>query len=124
MKHNRLVLERMRDAGRARLAISTVVVGELAFGVARSDAAYRQGNEERLRQFLQAIEVLDWTQEAAWIFGVQRQRLMASGTPIGELDLMIGAHALAQDMVVVTNNTREFARIEGLRLEDWTKEAI
>lgn len=120
MKHNRVVLQRMRDAGRDALCISSVVVGELAFGVARSAEAYRQGNEDRLRQFLRAIDVLRWHQEAAWIFGSERQRLMAAGTPIGDLDLMIGAHALAEGWVMVTNNTREFKRLENLRIEDWT----
>ena len=120
MKHNRQVLQRMRDAGRDALCISAVVVGELAFGVARSAEAHRQGNEDRLRQFLRAMEVLRWSEDAAWIFGNHRQRLMAAGTPIGDLDLMIGAHALADGLIVVTNNTREFERIEGLRIEDWT----
>ena len=122
MKHNRRVLERMRAVGRDALGISAVVVGELVFGVARSAQAYRAGNKARLRQFLQALEVLPWSEEAAWHFGMQRQLLMAAGTPIGELDLMIGAHALAENLTVVTNNTREFARIEGLRIEDWTEE--
>ncbi len=56
-----------------------------------------------------------------WHFGEQRQRLKIAGLPIGEIDLLIGAQALAADLVVVTNNTKEFERIEGLKLENWVE---
>ena len=53
------------------------------------------------------------------LFRSQRQRLKLAGQPIGEIELLIGAQALASDLVVVTNNTKEFERIEGLKLENW-----
>lgn len=113
------VLRAMRRAGQGALCTSTVVLGELAFGVARSAPSHRERNALHLRLFAKAITVLPWSVEAAMCFGHERARLRRAGTPIGELDLLIGCQALADDLIMVTNNTREFERIAGLKLEDW-----
>jgi len=113
------VMRKMLDVGSDALCISSMVAAELAFGVARSDAAYRAKNKQNLQRFISSIEVLPWTHAAMWHFGEQRQRLKLSGQPIGEIDLLIGAQALASDLVVVTNNIKEFQRIDGLKLENW-----
>ena len=120
IKHNAAVMSRMRNAGQDKLCLNTIVVAELAFSVARSADAHREKNRLTLHRFLGSLEALPWPAEAGWIYGAERQRLKAAGTPIGELDLLIGAHAVAEGLTLVTNNTREFERIEGLRLEDWT----
>ncbi|MEO7242974.1 MAG: type II toxin-antitoxin system VapC family toxin [Variovorax sp.] len=120
MKQNITVLRHLRDVGRDALCVSSVVVGELAFGVARSAETHRARNASTLQSFLSIVTALPWSVQAAWIYGAHRQRLKVSGTAVGELDLMIGSHALAEGLILVTNNTREFARIDGLRLEDWT----
>ena len=118
-RSSRSVMRKMLDAGPDAIAISALVAAELAYGVARSDAAFRDKNKLHLQRFIQSVEVVPWTHEAMWHFGEQRQRLKLSGLPISEIDLLIGAQALAADRVVVTNNLREFQRIEGLKLENW-----
>ena len=102
----------------ARLAISAVTEGELRYGVARRpDAA-------RLRivvdEFLVRMTILPWDSEAAQRYGQIRAALEREGQPMGNLDTMIGAHALALGAVLVTND-RAFTRIEALKVEDWTK---
>ena len=75
--------------------------------------------EEALTEFVMALEVAPFDADAAHTYGHVRARLAQRGTPIGPLDTIIGAHALALDVILVTHNTREFSRIDGLRLEDW-----
>ena len=70
--------------------------------------------------FLSAITVLDFDGEAAEVYGQIRAELERKGTPIGPMDLLIAGHARSQGLILVTNNTREFARVTGLRIEDWT----
>ncbi|MEX1168059.1 MAG: type II toxin-antitoxin system VapC family toxin [Hydrogenophaga sp.] len=119
MKHHPNVLLRMQQAKREGLCVSAIVAAELAFGVARSATAYREKNQASLTRFLGAITVQPWPTEAVWVYGPLRQSLRQAGTPVGELDLLIAAHAQANELIVVTNNTREFERIEGLKLENW-----
>ena len=110
------VLQRLIQAGRESLAISTVTVAELAFGVAKST---RADSRAKLENFLSKFPILDWDQDAAWIYGNVRQALEAKGQRIGERDLLLACQALALDATMVTNNTREFERVEGLKLENW-----
>ena len=110
------VLQRVIQAGRESLAISTVTVAELAFGVAKST---RADSRAKLENFLSKFPILDWDQEAAWVYGNVRKTLDAKGQRIGEQDLLLACQALALDATMVTNNTREFERVEGLKLESW-----
>lgn len=110
------VLQRLIQAGRDSLAISTVTVAELAFGVAKST---RADSRAKLENFLSKFPILDWDQEAAWVYGNVRKTLEAKGQRIGERDLLLACQALAMDATMVTNNTREFERVEGLKLENW-----
>jgi tRNA(fMet)-specific endonuclease VapC len=110
------VLQRLIQAGRESLAISTVTVAELAFGVAKST---RAGSRAKLENFLSKFPIVDWDQDAAWIYGIVRKDLEAKGQRIGERDLLLACQALALGATMVTNNTREFERIEGLKLENW-----
>ena len=111
------VLQRLIQVGRESLAISTVTVAELAFGVAKST---RADSRLKLENFLSKFPIVDWDQDAAWIYGNVRKTLEAKGQRIGERDLLLACQALALDATMVTNNTREFERIEGLKLENWT----
>jgi tRNA(fMet)-specific endonuclease VapC len=100
------------------LFISSIVRFELAFGY------YNQPSKqlrEKLERFLSKVQIMPFDEEAAELAGQLRARLKRAGTPISGFDVLIGAHALAHDATLVTNNIREFSRIEGLRLEDWTK---
>lgn len=119
---NANVLKRMQEVGRDQIVLSSVVVAELAFGVEKS--LYKDQNRAALHNLLSSFQIQDWDESAAWIYASQYHRLRAAGTPIGIHDLQIGCHALALDAVCVTNNTREFERIEGLKLENWVQPGI
>lgn len=112
------VLKRLIQAGRESLAISTVTVAELAFGIEKSS---RTGTRAKLETFLSKFPILDWNQEAAWVYGKVRKSLEAKDQRIGERDLLLADQALALDATMVTNNTREFERVKGLNLENWAQ---
>lgn len=110
------VLQRLIQVGRESLAISTVTVAELAFGIEKSN---RPDSRTKLENFLSQFPILDWDQDAAWMYGRVRKSLEAKGQRIGERDLLLACQALALDATMVTNNTREFERVDGLMLENW-----
>jgi len=101
------------------IGLSSIVVHELYFGGHKS--AKIEHNLETLRLLLADFPVLDFDQRDAYVAGDIRAALAAKGTPIGPYDALIAGQAKARDLVVVTNNTGEFARVEGLRVEDWTR---
>ena len=99
------------------IVVCSVVKAELYFGAMKS-----QKPEQTLakqQQFLNAFNSLPFEDEAALIFGQIRADLQRQGKPIGPYDLQIAAIALANDLTLVTHNTAEFSRIDGLRLADW-----
>lgn len=100
------------------LSISSVTFHELQCGVANS--AQVDENQHRLARFVAGLTVLDFGQSAAAHAADQRASLRRLGTPIGPYDVLIAGHALALDAVLVTNNTGEFGRVEGLSVEDWS----
>ena len=110
------VIERLKREGRNNLATSALVAAELAFGSLKST---RPGTKQQLQIFLSGLQILPWGESAIWHYAKQRKLLREAGTPIGEMDLLIASQALGDDLTLVTNNTREFERIEGLRLENW-----
>ena len=104
---------------KGRLAVSSVVLFEMCFGIAKS--ARSQDNRARLALFLRSpIAILDFDADDAGEAGQIRAALERAGTPIGPYDLLIAAQARRRGAVLVTANTREFARVPGLRLEDWS----
>ena len=114
------VLARLRLAEPRSLVISTLVAAELASGVMASQQV--EPNRAVLERALALHVVEPWGREAVWHYGRQWARLRAAGTPIGAVDLLIGCQALADEQgVLVTHNVREFKRIEGLHIEDWTE---
>ena len=102
----------------AQLAISAVTEGELRFGAARLPHATRLHN--MIEDFFLRVAILPWDSDAAQQYGQLRAALEREGQPMGNLDAMIGAHALALSAILVTND-RAFRRIKGLKVEDWTK---
>jgi tRNA(fMet)-specific endonuclease VapC len=99
------------------VVVCSIVVGELLYGAERSsDPA---GTANKVRAFCHRFISLPFDGAAAEQYAVVRARLAASGTPIGPNDLLIASIALANRLTLVTHNTREFARIAGLQLEDW-----
>ena len=112
------IVERMDGMDREKLGVSSITVAELEFGAA---ASKRQGdNFKRLERFLLDFEVIAFDRESARPYGPLRAALQAQGMPIGPMDFLIAAHALALKAILVTNNTREFLRVPGLALEDWS----
>jgi tRNA(fMet)-specific endonuclease VapC len=103
----------------AQLAISAVTEAELRFGAARLPHATRLHN--MIEDFFLRVAVLPWDSDAAKQYGQLRATLEREGQPVGNLDTMIAAHALALDAVLVTND-HAFARIKKLKVVDWTKE--
>ena len=118
-KNNRpeVVYERMSRFDPEDLCVSVITLAELEYGVFSSSNPDR--NQLALTLFLANIEVVPFGDDAAVEYGRIRADLRRKGTPIGANDLLIAAHAKALGMALVTNNTREFSRVEGLALEDW-----
>jgi len=100
-----------------RIVISTVTEGELRFGAARRPEATHL--HSLIENFFLRVAILPWDSEAARQYGELRADLEGRGQPIGNVDTMIAAHALALDAVLVTSD-RAFRRIRGLIVEDWT----
>ena len=102
------------------MCISSITYAELMHGVEKSQAVER--NRMAITLFLSAITILPFNQYAAEEYGKVRAELERKGTPIGSMDMLIAGHARAEELVLVTNNAREFFRVENLEVEDWTKE--
>ena len=99
------------------IVISSISLSEMKFGVYNSANPERNG--ENLLRFLLGVEVIDYDSSAADEYGRIRAYLRRRGTPIGEMDMLIAAHAKSKGLIIATNNTREFKQVEGLALEDW-----
>ncbi|MGA0572648.1 type II toxin-antitoxin system tRNA(fMet)-specific endonuclease VapC [Variovorax sp. VNK109] len=110
------VLQRFREHHIEDIGLSAMSAAELAFGVAKSGSAK---NEATLQRFLAPLNVLPFDVDCIWHYGHLRAKLEKAGTPIGSIDTMIAAHALALDATLITNNVNEFARVPGLRCDNW-----
>lgn len=117
MKENINVMAQVRRVGRAELWLCAPVEAELWFGVYKSGK--REENRQRLLTLLSWLPSVSFSSEATPHFGDIRATLTNIGKPIGPYDLQIAAIARAQSLILVTHNTREFARVPGLTLEGW-----
>jgi tRNA(fMet)-specific endonuclease VapC len=113
------VIKKFKQFELGEIGISTITVSELQYGIVKSK--YRKKNEFRLEEFLTPLEILTYDQTAARVYGDIRFQLEKLGKPIGPLDLLIAAQAISQDLVLITNNDKEFKRIKKLKVENWTK---
>ena len=102
------------------ICISSITYGELMYGVEKSQAVER--NRVALMLFLSSISILPFDNDAAEEYSKVRADLERTGTPIGPMDMLIAGHAKSKGVILVTNNTKEFFRVEDLGVEDWTKE--
>jgi tRNA(fMet)-specific endonuclease VapC len=112
------VRERLLRVPMAEVAISAVTEAELRFGVVRRPEAARL--KIAVEEFLLRVEVLPWGSEAAHAYAQIRAALEREGTPMGNLDMMIAAQALAARAVLVTSD-RVFGRVKGVKIEDWSR---
>jgi tRNA(fMet)-specific endonuclease VapC len=117
IKKHPIALKKLSGKSIGQVGISSITLAELAFGVAKSSRP--RDTSEALDEFLLALEIAHFDEHAAMSYGEVRWSLARRGLPIGPLDTLIGSHANALDVILVTHNTDEFSRIKGLRLEDW-----
>lgn len=103
------------------IGISTVVYGELCFGIALSPTKTQENRREQLQQFISLVSIYPWDEAAAEQYAIVRAYLQKKGTHIGNMDLLIAAHARSIRATLVTNNRREFARVPDLHIEDWSR---
>ncbi len=111
------VLQKLEAMSNANLMLSSIVVAELQYGAEKSQSPEK--NLRRLQEFLNDFLLEPFGIEAAVQAGIIRAELEKRGTPIGDYDYLIAAHALELGARLVTNNIKEFGRIEGLNLENW-----
>lgn len=114
------VLRKIQTVNPEDVCISSVTYAELVHGVEKSKSGDR--NRLALSMMLSKIEILDFDAHAAEEYGKIRADLEKKGTVIGPLDIMIAGHAKSRNCIVVTNNTREFNRVVGLKVENWVEE--
>jgi tRNA(fMet)-specific endonuclease VapC len=111
------VISRCRQCEPGEIGVSAVTLSELRYGVSKS--TQQKKNKVRLDEFLVPFVVVAYDQEAANVYGDIRFQLEKRGTPIGSLDMLIAAQALSQNLILVTNNEKEFQRIMKLKVENW-----
>jgi len=111
--------EKFKRVGPAQLAIPEITLAELKFGVENSDQIEK--NKLALEEFLSQIQIIPIF-NALDFYAKEKARLRKAGTPIDDFDLLIGASSVTEERVIVTNNTRHLERINGIQIEDWTKE--
>jgi tRNA(fMet)-specific endonuclease VapC len=110
------VLERFKGFSAGEVGVSSVVAAELAFGVEKTGS---MRNKQALELFLAPLTIAPFDAACVWSYATLRAQLEKLGEPIGSLDTLIAAQALALDLPLVTNNQKEFSRVPGLKLENW-----
>lgn len=113
------VLNKFQTLSISDVGISSITVAELEYGVAKSEQ--QEKNRAALLQFLLPLEIVEFNQASATIYGSIRSDLESRGLIIGAMDMLIAAHALSLGVTLVTNNIREFSRIPTLLLENWVE---
>jgi tRNA(fMet)-specific endonuclease VapC len=116
------VFEKFNSLPLGSVGISAITMAELQYGVHKSQLPEK--NQKALNSFLLPLEIVPFEDNAAIEYGKIRSSLEKSGVPIGSLDILIGAHAKSLNAILVTNNIREFKRIEGLKIENWIGQEI
>jgi len=116
-KRPRQVLQKFNAYSVGEIGVSSITVAELQYGVRKSQ--YPVKNQQALKQFLLPLVIADFDEQAAIAYGEVRAVLEAQGTPIGPLDTLMAAQAISLGVTLVTNNVKEFSRVQGLRFENW-----
>ncbi len=115
------LIQRLTSLEPGDAGISSITLAELFHGVEKS--ARPEQNMSALEQFLLPLDLADFDQDAALAYGKIRTDLERTGKLIGSMDILIAAHAMSLDAIIVTNNVQEFHRVKGLFVEDWISEA-
>lgn len=117
IKHRPIEVLGKFNAAAGHIAISAITMAELLHGVEKSQ--HQERNSRAVEDFCSRLEILNYDEKAAYHYGDIRAQLERKGKPIGVNDLHIAAHARSLGTVLVTNNLKEFERVEGLRLQNW-----
>lgn len=115
-----IVIKKFLSHDPEEICISAITYAELMHGVEKSMAVEK--NRVAMSLFLSPITILQFDERAAEEYGRIKAELEKKGTPIGPMDTLIAGHARSSGLILVTNNTREFSRVAGLAVEDWTQE--
>ena len=116
-KNNPEVFKRFQIHDIGTVGVSSITVAELQYGVDKS--AFPDKNNKALQDFLDPLEILPFEYDACDPYGKIRAQLERAGKTIGPLDFLIAAHAISLNAILVTNNVKEFSRIEKLKIENW-----
>lgn len=119
LKQNERVITRLLAAAREDVLISVITEGELRTGAAKGSSPSK--TLRLVESFLSPIALLEFTSDDAAVCAAIRAKLERAGTPIGPLDTLIAAQALARKLTLVSNNEREFRRVAGLSIENWSR---
>ena len=111
------VIRHFLENGSFDICVSSITYAEMMHGAEKT--ASKELNRIAVMTFFSAIDVLDFSTKAAAEYGRVRAELELQGTPIDPLDMLIAGHARSEDLVLVTNNTRDFECVKGLKLENW-----
>ncbi|MFL7839470.1 MAG: type II toxin-antitoxin system VapC family toxin [Candidatus Promineifilaceae bacterium] len=111
------VIDRFKKMNLGQIGVSSITVSELQYGVSKSWR--KKENQQRLNEFLVPFEILPYDLTATGSYGEICAELERQGLVIGPLDLLIAAQAISENLVLVTNNEREFRRIQSLKVENW-----
>jgi tRNA(fMet)-specific endonuclease VapC len=117
LKQNPTVLKHLLARSREDIAVSVITEAELRTGAAKSTSAAK--TLRLVENFLRPLGMVEFTSNDAASYAQVRAKLERAGTPIGPLDTLIAAQAVASKLVLVSNNEREFSRVAGLRIENW-----
>ncbi len=113
-----IVIDRLRKISASDVCLSSITLSELEYCIEKSEQKDR--NRLALAEFTASLEVMPYGSDTAFSYGKIRAELERKGKPIGSLDMLIAAHALSLNLVLVTNNEKEFVRVPDLRVENWT----
>lgn len=118
MRGDHILISRLMTYRPADLAISAITLAEILYGIEKSPVK-KNDRKARIQGICSQLEVLDFDKSAARHYATIRAELEKQGTPISERDLQIASIALANDLCLITHNTKEFFRVAGLAVEDW-----
>ena len=111
------VVQKFREIGVGNICISSITVSELQYGAYKSKQIKK--NIKRLDEFLRPFEIISYDESASKHYGQIRSYLELQGNVIGPLDMLIAAHAISENLTLITNNEKEFKRVKSLEVENW-----
>jgi len=117
VRKNPTVLKNLIKHGDEKICISVITYAELCFGLEKKSSKKLQN---KVNEILKKLVIIDFNNSQSEIYGKIRLKLEISGTPLGDMDMLIAASALVTGAILVTHNTKHFSKIEGLKLEDWS----